>query len=696
MTQRKYVSLSKLGDFLDNLNNTFSSITHNHTLSDITDYEVDAALSSASTNPVQNKVIDAEFEAVSTAMNALDLAIDGKADASHNHSIDDVENLQTNLDTINDVVSEKSKVQVSASGATKHIPTLTIHRVTQAEYDKAVEDGTIDEDAIYLTPDEEVDLSGYATLDDLDAKSDKAHSHDDVYYTEVEIDNKLDAINSSINSKAEAAHNHDDAYYTEAEIDSKLEAINNSINLKVDANHNHDDVYYTEVEVDEMVAEKSQVQIVESDEATHLPTLKIHKVTQAEYDEKVANGTIDKNAIYLTPNEKVDLAPYATIEQLNAKADLNHSHKIEDVENLQTLLDEKATQEFVTTKIAEAQLADSDVDLSDYYTKSETDTIIENAINGIDIPVVDLTDYATKEYADNSAAQKSKVQIVKEGIAEHLQTLNIHKVTQEEYDNKVANGTLDDNAIYLVPDEKIDLSPYATIEQLNAKADTVHNHDDAYYTEGEIDTKIDAVNESISGILEEAKSFASSSDENILAQAQSYADNAAAQKSQVQIVRENVAEHLSTLKIHKMSQAEYDQIVANGAIDENALYLTPTEKVDMSAYATLADLRNKADAEHTHTVSEITDFESTIDAIVEELNEAISGKLDANHNHDSRYYTKDETDAKLDAKAEADSLANYYTKTEIDNLELITVEDIDAICGATIAIQMVGGNKVEF
>lgn len=29
-------------------------------------------------------------------------------------------------------------------------------------------------------------------------------------------------------------------------------------------------------------------------------------------------------------------------------------------------------------------------------------------------------------------------------------------------------------------------------------------------------------------------------------------------------------------------------------------------------------------------------------------------------------------------------LTNYYTKTEIDNLELITVKDIDTICGATI------------
>lgn len=85
MAQKKYVSLSKLSVFLDNLSNKFATLTHNHRLSDISDYVIDSELSPSSTNPVQNKVVDAEFEAISTAMNALDLAIDSKADAGHMH-----------------------------------------------------------------------------------------------------------------------------------------------------------------------------------------------------------------------------------------------------------------------------------------------------------------------------------------------------------------------------------------------------------------------------------------------------------------------------------------------------------------------------------------------------------------------------------------------------------------------------------
>ena len=86
MSQKKYVSLSKLSTFLDNLYNKFASLGHKHTLNDITNYTVDEELSSTSTNPVQNKVIDAEFEAISTAMNALESAIDGnKPDWTQNN-----------------------------------------------------------------------------------------------------------------------------------------------------------------------------------------------------------------------------------------------------------------------------------------------------------------------------------------------------------------------------------------------------------------------------------------------------------------------------------------------------------------------------------------------------------------------------------------------------------------------------------
>lgn len=104
MAQKKYVSLSKLSDFLDNLKNKFAEMSHTHTISDLTDYKVDAELSATSTNPVQNKVIDAEFEAIATGMNALEAAIDEKADEIHSH--DDRYYTETEIDNMNFITVE--------------------------------------------------------------------------------------------------------------------------------------------------------------------------------------------------------------------------------------------------------------------------------------------------------------------------------------------------------------------------------------------------------------------------------------------------------------------------------------------------------------------------------------------------------------------------------------------------------------
>ena len=81
MSQKKYVSLNKLKTFLDNLNGKFAAISHKHGINDLTDYTVDNALSSASTNPVQNKVLDAEFDAIADAIGALESVVDKKAES---------------------------------------------------------------------------------------------------------------------------------------------------------------------------------------------------------------------------------------------------------------------------------------------------------------------------------------------------------------------------------------------------------------------------------------------------------------------------------------------------------------------------------------------------------------------------------------------------------------------------------------
>lgn len=115
-----------------------------------------------------------------------------------------------------------------------------------------------------------------------------------------------------------------------------------------------------------------------------------------------------------------------------------------------------------------------------------------------------------------------------------------------------------------------------------------------------------------------------------------------------------VTENLSTLKIHKLTQAQYDRELTNGTIDENALYLTPDEEIDLTPYATKDDVSST--------------YETKTDA---------SAKLTE---------AKTYTDEMVSGKADSSALSNFYTKSQVDNMELISMDDIDTICGATIQV----------
>lgn len=95
----------------------------------------------------------------------------------------------------------------------------------------------------------------------------------------------------------------------------------------------------------------------------NVSTLKIHKLTKAQYERELAAGNIDAYALYLTPDEEIDLSGYATIEQLNNKAGTEHNHEISDVTGLQSMLDAKmsTTDPVGTGSFSMNRLADSTV-----------------------------------------------------------------------------------------------------------------------------------------------------------------------------------------------------------------------------------------------------------------------------------------------------------------------------------------------
>ena len=184
----------------------------------------------------------------------------------------------------------------------------------------------------------------------------------------------------------------------------------------------------------------------------------------------------------------------------------------------------------------------------------------------------------------------------------------------------------------------------------SGKSDTGHTHDDRYYTESEIDNKLSAVNTSITNITDGT------------------------------IVVKN-AEHATT------ADSADNAISAEKAIqDASGNVIADTYETKADASAKLTEAKTYTDSSSTqvkndllggtsdtyNTLKKIGDFIDDHQDAIDSLEDVVANKADKGHNHDDR----------------------YYTKAEFDAFELITVDEIDGICGATI--QVASLNEVTF
>lgn len=257
-----------------------------------------------------------------------------------------------------------------------------------------------------------------------------AVKHLNDYYKKTEIDSKL-------GGKSNVGHNHDERYYTETEIDVKVNNINSQINSLIG---------FTATIVNSLPS-TGEVGVM---------YLKLNTSASVEgniYDEYIwVNNKFEKIG---STETTVDLSGYVTQTEMNTqlanKANINHSHTSDSID-----LEEG-----------------SDDDMWMYEYGLNRQSSVNGFVYNHEKKLENIDDGANKTVVDSSLSSSSKNPVQNKVVNSALngKSNTGHEHTSDEihyaYDQNVSVTTILEN-----------------------KAPKHHTHDDRYYTEAEIDEKL--------------------------------------------------------------------------------------------------------------------------------------------------------------------------------------------------------------
>lgn len=236
------------------------------------------------------------------------------------------------------------------------------------------------------------DLSNYYTKEQTDDKIAQAIVGGDVALDDYAKKAYVDEAIANIDIPEVDLTN----YATKEEIPTKTSQLTNDSN------------FLTEHQSLEDYAKKSEIPSKTSQLTNDSSFASQEYVAQKIAEAELAESDVDLSAYYTKSEtdaqiEKAqpDLSGYALKTEIPSTTGLATEDYVDDaVSNVKVDLTGYATEEYVGIKIAEAQLGEGEVDLSGYYTKTETDTAIKNAVDAIDIPETDLSNYYNKQEVD--------------------------------------------------------------------------------------------------------------------------------------------------------------------------------------------------------------------------------------------------------------------------------------------------------
>lgn len=361
------------------------------------------------------------------------------------------------------------------------------------------------------------------------SKSDNGHIHDDRYYTESEINTKL-------NAKSNTGHTHGISDITDLGESSVSHAttadtanavawgnVTGKPSTYTPASHNHAISEITNLQ-DTLNAKVPTTRTVNGKALSTNITLKASDVG-ADATGSAASALTNAN-LYTDAEiaEWVGDKPVADqiSDAISGKADTSHTHSISNITNLQDELDskyEKPSTGIPKTDLASAVQtslgkADSAIQsLAGYATESYVDGKVSslvdsapetlNTLNELAAALGDDPNFATTvanqignkvdkvsgkglSTNDYTTTEKNKLSGIESGANKTVVDTELSGTSTNPVQNKVVNTAIN-SLKTLVGDTAVSTQISNAIA---SKADTGHTHDDRYYTETEINTKL--------------------------------------------------------------------------------------------------------------------------------------------------------------------------------------------------------------
>lgn len=156
--------------------------------------------------------------------------------------------------------------------------------------------------------------------------------------------------------------------------------------------------------------------------------------------------------------------------------------------------------------------------------------------------------------------------------------------------------------------------------------------------------------------------------------AKTYTNTKTTDMATTTVVNNKISEHNTSTSAHNDIRVLISDLATEVG---NFLDVDDTTRDQLSEVLELID-NNKG------TLDSLTTSKVNVSDIIDNLETASANKVLSANQGVAIKILIDALQAEVNKKADKTALNDYYTKTQIDNYEFITVDDIDAICGTTI------------